>query len=45
MREVNIRAEVKGLLAIHGYADFLVEVLRMSNLPLDEYLKILNTLT
>lgn len=45
MRELSLKLEFRGLLAIHGYADFLVESLRMGNLPLDEYMKIINTLS
>lgn len=34
-KELSIRGEMKGELTIHGYADFLVQIMRMLNLPID----------
>jgi hypothetical protein len=45
MRGIVTKSEVKPMLALHGYADFLVQLMRMQNLPIDEYLRILNTVS
>jgi len=34
--------EMRGLLAFHGYANFLVELLRAGGLSLDDYPKVLS---
>lgn len=45
MREVGSREELRALLIVHGYADFLVQVLRMASLPLTDYLRTMAVLS
>lgn len=43
MREVVSKDDLKAVLTVHGYADFLVQILKMENLLIDDYLKMLTT--
>ena len=42
---MGLKMEMRGLLAFHGYANFLVELLRAGGLSLDDYPKVLSFLS